>query len=287
MLEFPILITGATGQVGNALNLYLKEFFNKEYANQVFNLKSNLSDLIDLEKEIKEIKPKIVFHFGAVTNVDRCEESPETTIKINYHATKVIVDSLDKDSLLIFISTDHVFNGQEGLYKENDLIDPINNYGQQKVLSEHYIFSNLKKYYVIRANAIYSVPGDGVDTRERNFVNRIYSNLVKGEQCKVPSDEYVTPIYSRDLVKFLIYIIESNATYGVYHAAALQYLSRYKLALLVARHYKLNENLLIPVLSVCTGRRARRPVSGGLTNSKLKFMLSSLEDIFLNSSKYI
>src|SRR5690606_17258628 len=116
---------------------------------------------------------------------------------INYESIKYILEGSSSECSIIFISTDHVFNGLESLYRENDLPDPINRYAEHKLLTEYYLLSNRKNSFIVRTNALYSWL-DGEDVKRKNFSNRIFDILKSGETCKVPTDEYVTPTYSSD-----------------------------------------------------------------------------------------
>ena len=102
---------------------------------------------------VSAISPDVIINLAALTNVDLCESNPRLAHAINFQGVKNLVNTF-KGSI-IHISTDYVFDGKLGQYKENDIPNPINVYGFTKLEAEKLLFKKSKKSLIIRTNVLY------------------------------------------------------------------------------------------------------------------------------------
>lgn len=201
-----ILITGAKGQLGKSLaeNLIEDEIF--------------LTDLPELDlvsyratmESMGRIKPDLVIHCAAKTHVDDCELNPDEAYLANVIAAKnVVIACQSLDAVLVYISTDYVFDGTAGRpYREYDLCNPQSIYGKTKWQGEEIVKMHLQKFYIVRTAWLF---GDGP-----NFVQTIIKLAGEKDTLKVVNDQTGSPTYAVDLAEAINQLIRTNA-YGIYH----------------------------------------------------------------------
>jgi len=115
-----------------------------------------LSRLENITEFFNSIKPEIVVHAGALSNVDKCEENKELAWKINVEGTQHIAElSRKHKAFLIYVSTDYVFSGKKGMYTENDETKPINHYGKTKLEGEKIVRNLMPEWCIARPSVIY------------------------------------------------------------------------------------------------------------------------------------
>lgn len=278
-----IIITGATGLLGSELSPYLKE---KKY--EVIEWSSKNQDITDINNtiaNIKKIRPEVIIHLAAFTNVDKCEEDKGKTFLVNTQGSwAVVLGAKEVNCKLIYFSTDYVFDGNKNTpYYENDLPNPINYYGMTKYLAEKKIIETLKKYFIVRTSLLFG------KARE-NFVLRIYEKAKKKEEIKVPTDVISSPTYVKDLLLPVENLLRSEE-YGIYHIVNSDYSSRYDLAKEIVKIANLNCEI-IPITQKESGWKAKRPKFSALNNTKYELTFNqkirSYKDAlvdFINSLK--
>lgn len=285
------LIVGASGQIGGAL---LNEALKTEHKALGTNYKQNLSEpnftTTDINSDVSvantfsQFKPDVVFACAALANVDYCQTHPEESRATNYDGIKRITDFCNEfNSRLIFLSTDYVFNGKEGPYKEDATPDPINFYGEHKLLAEQYVKANSKNHLIVRTTITF-----GNERVQKNFYLVLKSKLSQGEEIKVPTDQFGSPSYNKSIAKALVELGEKDLQ-GVLNVSSDSFLSRFEFALLIARIFDLNKDLIVPVLTPELNQAAQRPVKAGLIIDKaksiLKTKLMSAEEALLDLKK--
>ena len=277
------LVIGASGQVGGSIyrwlrakeNLCVGTYFQHGMpASPEENLLPlDISDRKAVKDIIADNNPEVIFLPAAHTNVDQCQETPRDTEKINILGPKNVVDAAGARQI-VFFSTDFVFNGQEGHYDEDALPDPINAYGFQKLMAEHYIMSNAVDYKIIRTNVVY-----GPEMQGKNFVTRLIENLRKGNEATIPKDEYGTPTYGPELAAFAIKLAASSHPNGIYHVSGNQLVNRYKFALEAAKVFDCDVRLVKPIVSSDLKRPALRPLNAGLQSKKVDQLSGYVEGL--------
>ena len=169
-------------------------------------LKCDITDKASTIRMIKEIKPDIIVHTAAWTDVDGCELEPEKAMKINADGThNIALGAKEANSILLYISSDFVFDGEKtSHYKEDDVPSPINTYGLSKFKGETFIRKELDRYFIIRTSWLFGRYG-------RNFVDIILDKADRRETLKVVVDQFGSPTYTLDLCKALIKLTAASA----------------------------------------------------------------------------
>ncbi len=267
-----ILITGGSGLLGSKISEKTIEKGYKVYSG--FNthesrfgtpIRLDICDKILLHKIFKDVSPGVVIHTAALTNVDKCEEDEELAWKVNAEGTRNIAELSKKHkAFLVYISTDYVFSGEKGMYKETDETNPINHYGVTKLEGEMTVKAIADEWCVARPSVIYgSTPAAG----KVNFALWVLEKLEKGEPISIITDQYVSPTLNTNLAEMILEIVEKRLT-GVYHLAGATPINRYDFASFLAEKFKLDKNLIRPVKSEDMKWKAKRPKNTSLNVEK-------------------
>jgi dTDP-4-dehydrorhamnose reductase len=268
-----LLITGASGLYGSKLaQMALSKNF-EVYSSDIQDLsvygnfvKLDISGKAQVDEAFKTIKPDVVVHAATLTDVDKCELNKALAWKVNVEGTKNIVEAAKTTgSFLIYISTDYVFGGETGRYKETDAPNPINYYGITKLKAEE-IVKTQKEYFIARPSVMYgSTPAAG----KVNFALWIIENLRKGEHVKIVTDQWNTPTLNTNLAEMTLEAIERKLT-GIYHLCGATRVSRFTFAEQIADVFSLDKGLIDKVLSSQFTLPAKRPMDSSLDTSKAK-----------------
>ncbi len=272
-----ILITGSNGLLGKALCGALKDKF------KVFGLGSSgksraryiKCDIVRRNKLVTEflrLKPDIIVHTAAMSDVDYCEMNPRKAGAVNSLGTKNIAYAAKKSgAFLIYISTDYVFNGRKKRpYREIDRVFPINIYGKTKLEGEEFVKRILDRYLIIRTSWIF---GPGRD----NFVTKIIQAANKVKNMKIVADKFGSPTYSCDLASAIRDIISLNsglsAMSSVVHISNSGYCSRFAFAKKIFKYTGASDVKIVPIKASEFSWSAERPAYSVLDNSKFKNMI--------------
>jgi dTDP-4-dehydrorhamnose reductase len=276
-MNMDILVTGASGLLGSKIAEIAPEKFNihsgynthpAPYGEPVF---LDITEPKRVEQVFKLTNPDVVIHCAALTSVDLCERNPELAYQVNVNGTTNIVTNAEKtNSYLIHISTDYIFDGQKGDYREYDKPNPINIYGMTKLESERIIQESNIDYCITRTCVIY---GDRSAAGKENFVLWVIKSLQEGKQINIITDQIISPTYNHNLAEMLIEISRRRLK-GIYHLAGTSYLNRYNFSNMVAREFKLNKELINPVTSSAMSWEAKRPKNSTLNTEKSRKTLS-------------
>ena len=214
-----VAITGARGQLGRALQVAL-------VGQDVLCLNRPAFDITKAEviDGIASLKPELVIHAAAMTDVDGCELDPEAAYRVNALGTQnVALACTCAGADIVYISTDYVFDGEKGApYGEFDPPNPLSVYGRSKLAGEWYVRHLLARFYIVRTCWLYS---DG----ERNFVARVLQLSEERDELRMVTTEVGSPTYAPDLADALVQLVKSRR-YGVYHLVNEGHCSRYELA---------------------------------------------------------
>ena len=168
---------------------------------------------------------------------------------------------------VVYFSSDYIFNGKQGPYKEEDSADPVCVYGLHKVYAEHMVSLHAVNFLIIRTTVVY-----GWENQGKNFVNRLLRALRSGHEMRVPADQIGSPTYAPDLAACVIDLVDREMT-GVVNVVGRKRVSRYDFALAVARTFGLDSSQIIPVETPSLGQSARRPLNAGMTVNKAEAIL--------------
>ena len=275
-----ILVTGANGLLGQTV---VKLLLEKQYeviatgrGEQRVDVNSSSGyiykdlDITDgpaIEQLIMEQRPAIIVHAAAMTQVDQCELHKQDCYNINVTATRFIIDAAKAiGARLIFVSTDFVFDGNNGPYTENDEPAPVNYYGSTKLVAEKAVMESGLDYAIARTILVYgSVPATG----RTNIVGFVRQNLEANKPIKMVTDQVRTPTFVDDLARGIILIIEKNGK-GIYHLSGEQEMTPYDIAIETAKFFGLSEDLISKASSNDIKQPAVRPAKTGFNISKAK-----------------
>jgi len=269
-----ILILGGSGFVSTNLIKYLPEnweIFATYNSNIIKSEKIQSFKINFLETPekiipiIQNIKPDYIIDTVAFPSVDFCEENHSIADKLHIDATKIISKISNKiNSKLLFLSTDAVFEGElNKKYFETNIPKPINYYGFTKLKAEEIILSTSKNNVVLRTSVIY---GTGTQSR---FTNWILSYLREKRPVDPFVDQFNSPTLVDDLSQVMLKILKNDIS-GLFHATGPTCVNRYDFAVMLAKEFNLDSNLVKPVTSSQKKQNAPRPISTCLNSSKLE-----------------
>lgn len=278
-----MLITGANGFLGQNLTLFFAE---KEHDIIACNRGScriperlpfqyysaDLTDEIVVLNMIADVQPDIVIHAAANSKPNECATNKDACLLQNVEVTKYLLNALRAnhsfESLFIYISTDFVF-GENGPHSENDLTDPLNFYGESKLLSEQLVEQSGLPYAIVRPVFIYGPVWEGI---RPTFLHWVKDNLEAERQIKVVSDQIRTPTFVLDICKGIEAII-NNRKQGIFHLAGKDLLSPYQMATAVGSFLGLNAALIENVTSESFIENVQRAKRSGLKINKAQSLL--------------
>lgn len=269
------LIIGASGLVGSYLYktfLPIGEVIGTAFPQSRKDLLFlDIRDKDVLKKVFLEFKPEVVLCPAAVSNVELCQAHPEECRSVNIEGLKnVIQESRQIKSKVVFFSSEYVFDGKAGPYSEEDLPNPINEYGKEKLEIENLIQKELADYIIVRTTVIYGWEKEG-----KNFVIQILKNIKKGISMKVPVDQISSPTYAEDLAGAVRELVNSNQK-GIFNIVGSQLMNRYEFAKAVCNVFSLDAGLLNPVKTSQLNQKANRPLNAGLKIDKVSKLVKTV-----------
>lgn len=242
-----ILIIGASGYIGS----YLFHQFKKEnfsvFGTHFKNKKKGLL-YFDLEKmgidklrlDLKKIR-YVIISAAANAKIDESKIHWEYNYKINVVRIKSLMDYCFKHGIVpIYLSSDSVFNGLKGNYREDDERKPINCYGKIRYEVENYIINSKKPYVILRAGRVF-----GTNIKDGTLITDILKDMRRGKSLKCATDQVFSPLYIKDLFNFVKIIIEKKYT-GIFHLASLKATNRYEIAKAIKNFFKLKDAKVYP-----------------------------------------
>ncbi|MEC7850104.1 MAG: dTDP-4-dehydrorhamnose reductase [Candidatus Neomarinimicrobiota bacterium] len=267
-----ILITGASGQLG----MSLKRIFNSKY--EIISTTGNNNptgssmhlDVTNpmLFKEVMETtNPDLVINLAALTNVDLCEKNPELAYSINIGGMDNLVNAFKGP--IIHVSTDYVFDGEDGPYKEEDTTNPLNVYGLSKLESEKLLLDHSENSLVIRSNVIY----DYSSKSEASFLNWVVDSLTQEKEINVVEDQWNNPTWTGSLAVVIDRAIDTQLT-GLVHWGDGDLVSRFDFANKIADVFNLKKSLIKPILTSELNQTAKRPLKSGLKSDYAQNILN-------------
>ncbi|WP_018085573.1 dTDP-4-dehydrorhamnose reductase [Desulfurispora thermophila] len=203
-----VLITGANGQLGRALQRQLK---NKLYLVPCNSSELDITSFTVCRKVIMEHRPDVVINAAAYTNVERAEEEPDAAFAVNaIGAHNLALACRESDAKLVHISTDYVFDGSKNVpYGEYDVPNPLSVYGKSKLWGENLVREIGGRFFIVRTSWLY---GDG-----KNFVRTMLRLAGERQEVAVVADQQGSPTYAGDLAAFLEQLMQTEY-FGTYHA---------------------------------------------------------------------
>lgn len=239
-----IIITGAQGQLGRAMQVALAE-------SALVLIDIPHWDITDprLVPLMANLRPDVVVHCAAMTDVDGCARNPDLAYHINAFGTQNVALACQRASAaLLYISTNEVFDGRSSQpYREFDTPHAINPYGASKLAAEQIAARLVNKLYIVRIAWLFS-------PQSSNFVSKIIALADQRRQLRVVTDEVANPTYAPDLANAVARLIRTEH-YGIYHLVNEEYCSRYEFAVEIMKQ---SGRETVPVLPI-TSDQFERP----------------------------
>lgn len=269
------LVTGSAGLVGRQVvkdlllsyqDVYSCYHNSKPEAGIVTQI--DLANQESIVKAVELIKPDVILHLAAMTNVDQCETDKDLAIKLNARSTAIISEQAKRHgAFLVYVSTDYVFDGKTGMKKETDKTNPVDYYGQSKLDGENAVQDIASSWCIARTSTPY-----GIHPRKKSFPLFIAENLQAKTPLDIVTDQYTSPTYVPNLCRMLIEV-SSRKLHGVFHLAGATRISRYDMAVMVAEKLGLDKSLLRPTNISAMNWTAQRPKDSSLDVSKASSVL--------------
>jgi dTDP-4-dehydrorhamnose reductase len=272
-----ILVTGSNGLLGQKLIQLLSKkdnvellatskgenrFKNKEgYQYQSLDI-TNRTEVLDV---VDGFKPDAIINTAAMTNVDACESDKTLCWDLNVNAVKYFIEASEKvNSHLIHLSTDFVFDGEDGPYKEEDKPNPLSYYGESKYEAEKLLAASNIKWSIARTIIVYGI----VDDMSRsNIVLWAKEALEKGNPLTIVDDQFRSPTLAEDLAMGC-YLIAQKEAEGIFHLSGKDVMSIIDLVYKVADFYGLDKSIITPIKTASLNQAAKRPPKTGFVLDK-------------------
>ena len=237
----------------------------------------NLQEPHEIENLVEDIQPEVIIHTAALANADLCEQRRPLAYEVNVSATRHLVQCAeDIDCRFLYISTDLVFDGQQGNYGETDTPRPVNYYGETKLRGEHAVKAASSNYLILRTALMYG-PGNGV---HGSFLEWMRHTLTKGAPVSLFTDQYRTPLFVKDGVQAILELMEDSTNQEIYHLGGRERINRYEFGQHFARIFDYSQDLIHPVQMRERASTVPRGADCSLNSSKVQHLLSfELSDV--------
>ncbi len=283
-----VFISGASGLVGgNCLKHFTEQgcevvgsYYSFQTDDTVFY--DTLNPDHPYNFDVATFAPDVIVHCGALTHVDYCEtheeESYEKTVQSTINLIKLANECKAR---MVYISTDYVYDGKNGPYKEDAPFNPLGVYARHKLEAEQLVLRDIDRPLVLRVTNVY-----GNEVRGKNFVARIVDQCKNQQKLKLvlPYDQYASPANAWDIAR-VMYLLLRDDKRGVYNIGGTDYVNRVELALRVLSYFPDAEYDLIPISTEEMKQPAARPLLGGFI--KMKFSNEYPEFLFGNVDSYM
>jgi len=231
--------------------------------------------------QLRQIAPDLIIHCAGITSVDQCEQNPTDALFVNAQIARTVAECAARQSRrLVHISTDHLFSGQEQMYSEDALPQPLNEYARSKLLAEQWVVQVCPTALILRTNFF----GWGHAGRQ-SFSDWVIYGLREGRTLSMFADVYFTPILA-DALALSAHRLASIGAHGVFNLVGGERLSKYAFGLRLARIFGLSQDLIRPSQLAQSQLTAKRPLDMSLDNRLLINVLGEspgkLDDWFVS-----
>jgi dTDP-4-dehydrorhamnose reductase len=277
-----ILITGANGLLGQKLvDLLTKQPevdliatargdnrlpYSEGYAYRSLDI-TDRQQVLDV---MGEVRPNVVIHTAAMTDVDKCEIQKDACWAQNVHAVEYIVEACRAiDAFLLHVSTDFIFDGAAGPYDETAEANPISFYGWSKQAGESVVKHSDIRWAIARTVLVYGIAHD---MSRSNIILWVKKSLEEGKTIKVVTDQWRSPTLAEDLAMGC-YLIADKEAEGIFNISGKEVLTPYDMAIKTADYFGLNKSLITQADASTFTQIARRPPRTGFILDKARTVL--------------
>lgn len=269
-----ILITGSNGLLGSNL---VKFFSSKKNNYEIFPTSLHPShftnfiqgELLDndfVRRLTDQVHPQIIINTVGPVNLERCEEDPEYARKIAVNtAVNIARSAKDQEARLIFISTDHLFDGKSSMYSEEDVPAPVNVYGRMKLEAEEKVHQLVPGAAIVRTNFY----GWSPPSHPPTFGEWVYKSLSNKTPVKLFTDYYFTPIEVTYLAEALEEVARSSFC-GIINIAGSERCSKYDFGMALSKVFGLDPSSITTGTIEAGAFKARRQKDLSLSTEKFK-----------------
>lgn len=273
-----ILVTGSNGLLGQKLTALLQQHPDVQLiatarGRSVIDIPRgeyhtmDVTSPSDVDAVIGKIRPDVVIHTAAMTNVDHCEQQREACWMANVTAVEHIIDACTRYNChLVHVSTDFIFDGSHGPLDENEKPAPVNYYGESKLAAEKLVQESKLPWSILRTVLVYGITHD---MSRSNIVLWVKNSVEQGKTINVVNDQWRTPTLAEDLAMGCFLAATKKAT-GIYHVSGKDFLSPYDIAIKTADYFKLDKNLIKATDSTQFKQPAARPLTTGFIIDKAR-----------------
>jgi dTDP-4-dehydrorhamnose reductase len=264
-----VLVTGIHGflatELANVLSkkfdVYGTYFSSSSLASVHKKGACDLRKLNEVKSVLDRVKPSRVFHLAALSDPNTCDREAQLSEAINFHATTQLAGlCAERDIKLLFTSTDLVFDGRKGNYKESDTVNPLSRYAEHKIMAEESLRDN-PLASVCRMPLMYSTSDN-----KKSMVYAIKEKLEKKEALRLFTDEYRSALHINCASEALMKV--SSFEKSLFHLGGPERQSRYKMGIQIAETFKLPQSGISPCLQKDVKMAAERPADVSLDSSK-------------------
>jgi dTDP-4-dehydrorhamnose reductase len=251
------VVTLGSGQIGRALH---EEFTLKKRTDCTLlgHDEADVTDIETLSDRLEELKPTLIFHTSAFTKVNECERNPGLAFAVNARGTGNVVELAEGlNARVVYFSTDYVFPGKlVGEYSEDDPPQPLNVYGQSKLMGEQ-IAGDYEGSIIIRTAEVFAATG-------RNFPLAILAKYRAGQKVTIVQDEYATPTYAPHFASAVLELV-AVAEHRLYHLRGPEELTYYEFAQRILAAAGLPVNAITATTTDRLALPAKRPARAVLS----------------------
>jgi dTDP-4-dehydrorhamnose reductase len=272
-----VLVTGSNGLLGQKIteNILLNKQYNLIATSKGSNrypvkdgyvyAEMDILDPGQVRNVVAQYKPDAIIHTAAMTNVDTCQVEKKLAHALNVEAVKTLVAVCETMNIqLIHLSTDFVFDGEQGPYEESAEPNPLSYYGQTKVEAEELVKNSHCRWSIIRTILVYGIVKD---MSRSNIVLWAKNALEKAAPLNVVNDQWRMPTLAEDLAWACLAAVEKEVT-GIYHVSGKDMMSVSELVGRVADYFNLDKSLMTEVSSSTLNQSAARPKRTGFILDK-------------------
>lgn len=268
-----IFIAGCGGMLGEAFYLQFKKSYTLKCTDKDVNEKwlsfLDFRDFDEYAKQVKDFQPDYLFHLGAYTDLEYCEQNADDTYATNTIAVENAVYLANKLNIpLLYISSAGIFDGSKELYDDWDQPNPLGIYARSKYMGERFVVENANRFLVCRAGWMM---GAG-PSKDKKFIQKLMQQLKDGKkELMIVNDKDGTPTYTHDFAKNVNVLLEKEF-WGLYNMVCDGQTSRFGVAVELLNILGMYDTIkLTPVTSDYFKEIyfADRPISERLINRKL------------------
>lgn len=265
------LVTGAAGNIGVRVTRRLARegvVISTVHDYLPAGLEAERLDITDaeaVERLVARVRPTVVVNLAALADANVCEKNPEQARAVNAEGAGTVARAAARaGAFLIHISTDLVFDGEKGMYTEDDRADPLSVYGKTKLAGEWAALGSGARVAVIRVSIVFGA-GSG---KRPNFFETAVAKARAGEAVSVFTGEWRSFMYAEDAAEAVAMVARARAA-GVWHAAGPERMSRFGFTQALFTALGLPHEALRPVAIADLPGQAPRPADCSLDSARL------------------